>query len=1169
MVEVLAFDRLGPGHPRVEVTHRLEELGGDILLRDIDVGQFGAPEGRLVVYPSAPGSVGLRTDKDLFQNATVIKPGDRVGLVLRREFFNAQLAQSKGQLDIELTLKRFSPRNPDPPSKPLRLRVKIVSGSPPDVIAEVERTFAVSADVVDESDETVPIAVVGLRNAPARAPYEGAPVHLFVRTKSDGLSAALLPAASALLVRPYQHHGGAAEEAWVGLDHFTAIPLPLEKHPFLLEMGLPPAVLRDCLRAGGATGEGLGIGVSLTVSDQTGPAALQTEKTGAASKGATHELTLPVRFEGSPGDVFFFKVGNEQFRTILRSGSAPPTRTLARVHTARRRLSTGTELGLDPLIFDVSMLSIRSYWTVEPVATLVDHDAGKNVQKTLPPVILLGGPQPISVPLPEMAVELVTNGCHLEHAMLDVRFRLRNRDKEATADDREVLEMVVEIPVSVEGKLPAWLVCVDFGASAIAVAVARGEELYQMPARGGLLRPLPLGDWFRTIDNFHPEIVPTRQAASPSAASVLLPSYVGLSSSIKLRTMFDPVSYGDFEAMMEESVARRLEMLGCEYDVSVPYPSYDKLSDELGKIVFAIKRELVKGKDTLQMPSHVYALRSGVLERTTEIDIARLFGDCCRELGSSIVTRTLRYATQPERRDAAPELRAFQSGIENGSDDSIGLVLTHPFGMDAKQLSLYREAGRRFLGGLLGRPPEHAELGRIITVPEALAAARYGLFRLLNGARDQVGERATIICLDIGASTYDVTIIDAETRKSRASQPLPDWSIRGHFGILLGGTDLDAAIARRVIEIVNAAADTPEIASRFAIERNLKATNARIDTSGDRRLRRKQRNFLDALQRAKKDLTNRLLAQAGPYRWTNDFLVVEIGTAALPGSQGDDMAFAILMPESIPGKDEPPARLKIASEAAELACGRDAAGTPYVHLLISPEALRVRRTDHQPFARGSEEVSADEVTEVLGRRIPELAATVAAGFASTGPVWWIVTGRAALWAPIYANIAEIAASNDGRIAEKPYRPTEMKEAVLEGALRLAVEMHLPLMATNPPTIGIVTQSSEGGVPFQPFEGAAQRFDFPAGTPRELVRMLPGLQKIKDAEAMCDAFEAVGLQPWTVLERDIDRPGCARISVEWTRTSRGIEVTVTGDDKPETRRYYGPFREDRIYGQPIL
>jgi hypothetical protein len=440
---------------------------------------------------------------------------------------------------------------------------------------------------------------------------------------------------------------------------------------------------------------------------------------------------------------------------------------------------------------------------------------------------------------------------------------------------------------------------------------------------------------------------------------------------------------------------------------------------------------------------------------------------------------------------------------------------------------------------------------------------------LLHGARDQIGERVTIICLDIGASTYDVTIIDAETRKSRASQPLPDWSIRGHFGILLGGTDLDAAIARRVIEIVDAAADTPEIASRFSVERNLKATNARIDTGGDRRVRRKQRNFLDALQRAKKDLTDRLLARSGPYRWANDFLVMEIGTAALPGSQGDDRPFASLMPEFIPAKDEPPVRLKIVGEIAELTCGRDAAGTPYVNLLIPPESLSVRRTERQPFTRSSEEVSADEVTEVLGRRIPELTAAVAGGLASGAPVWWIVTGRAALWAPLYANIAEVAALNNGHIAEKPYRPTEMKEAVLEGALRLAVEMHLPLTATIPPTIGIVSQSREGGVPFQPFEGAAQHLDFPAGTPRELVRILPGLHEVKDAEAVCGAFEAVGLQPWTVLERNIDRPGCTRISVEWTRTSRGIEVAVTGDDKPESRRNYGPFREDRIYGQPIV
>src|SRR6185369_15505119 len=191
------------------------------------VGPFGAPEGRLVVYPSVAGSVGLRTENNLFQNATAIRPGDRVALVMGREFFNSQLDQSKGQFDLELTLKRFSPRTPDPPSKPLRLRVKVVTGSPPDVVADVERVLPVSADVIDESEETVSIAVIGLRNAPAPAPYDGAPVHLVVRADSDGLSAELQPAASTLLVRTYQQHGAA--EAWIGLDRFTGIPLPLDQ----------------------------------------------------------------------------------------------------------------------------------------------------------------------------------------------------------------------------------------------------------------------------------------------------------------------------------------------------------------------------------------------------------------------------------------------------------------------------------------------------------------------------------------------------------------------------------------------------------------------------------------------------------------------------------------------------------------------------------------------------------------------------------------------------------------------------------------------------------------------------------------------------------------------------------------------------------------------------
>src|SRR5471032_1672084 len=90
--------------------------------------------------------------------------------------------------------------------------------------------------------------------------------------------------------------------AWVGLDRFPAIPLPLDQEPVLLELGLPPAVLRDCLRAGSAANDRLGIPISAAVSANTGPNAVQTERAGAATRGAVHHLTLPLRFEGSPGD---------------------------------------------------------------------------------------------------------------------------------------------------------------------------------------------------------------------------------------------------------------------------------------------------------------------------------------------------------------------------------------------------------------------------------------------------------------------------------------------------------------------------------------------------------------------------------------------------------------------------------------------------------------------------------------------------------------------------------------------------------------------------------------------------------------------------------------------------------------------------------------------------
>ena len=1162
MSEVVLYERLDTDGSRIETKLPREQLAGDgqkaIVLGQINIGTFGGGQARFVVEaPDSGPAVKLRTSSGALESWLAVSSGQTVDLVARAGDLLHHLDPQTGEIKILRQCWRYI-GDAEPKPRTIDIRLQIFSGAPLDIVTDLPEEVIVEAGAVDEIDEPVAFARVRVRNTRREAQYRGPLVGLAVRGLEDNRTSRVAPLAQALLMRRADERSSGTAD-WVSVDGANPLPLPLENAgTAVLEYGLPVSALRAWLRTGASGSGNPAINLRLAVVSLAD---------GTEHKSHPLQLVIPIR--GTAGDVLLLKTGNETVRTVLRpQAEAHVKRLETRVRTAPRHIAT-REFGLEPVVFEVTVMSNEPSWLLEPEATLTDHDSGERESELLDSeMLLINVPRAVSISLPHLANRLDARGCRLEHATLQVRFKLYRGPLPSPpgGSPADVRGVVLSLDVSVDRKLPSWMVCVDFGASAIAIGVAPGRADQRGGGGPGLgpLTVLPLGDWLKAADPNHPEIVqprdelltPRAERDAPSGTSVLLPSYIGLSSALNLRNRFDPISYGDLAAALDDSASQRLELLDREYDLSLPYPSSRRLSEEFGKIVFALKRDLASHAPRARTMSEVDARRGKVLERTKDIDVARLFADCFHELGTFLVPRVLRHATRGSGRGPPGMLPRFLSDIETDLNDSVGVVVTHPFGLDAGQLAIYREAGRRFLAGLMGCLPGDPDLGKVVPVPEALAAARYGLFRLLAARPPQIRGKQRIVCLDIGASTYDVTIIDADTR---GSGPLPSWRILGHFGLLVGGADLDNAIAQRIIEIVEVAAEMPEVKALFLVETRLKPTNTQIDSADDPVLLRKQRNFLEALQRGKKHLADELFDAAGAYQWGEKRLRVEIGTNATPKSQDDDKPFACLLPQRFPQAGADPVHVVIADPPAELVYGRHRDGTPYVSLLIGPKAFESRAPLSWSDFPSGESADVGDLTDVLARRIPELAA---ASVSDANGVWWIVTGRAGLWPAIYAGIAGVARKHEGSILEKPFRPDEMKRAVLEGALRLAVETHLPLTTMTPPTLAIMTH--DGDQPdFQPLE-IEKPVSLSTGNRYALVRMLPGLDKVDDAEALRAAFQAAGLQPWSVLVQDIDKPKHKQISVERCATEQGDMVRVTADGvllgKP-----YGPFHEDRIYG----
>ena len=582
-----------------------------------------------------------------------------------------------------------------------------------------------------------------------------------------------------------------------------------------------------------------------------------------------------------------------------------------------------------------------------------------------------------------------------------------------------LLPVVLEEPAE-------WTLCVDIGTSSTAIWCG-------LIASSELQLPLPLGKWLETIDRTHAE----SSAVNGGGDGVLLPSNIGLSSSMNFRDRFDVLSLGDpsNSGDSEESVRNRLIALGRRYDISIPFPSTSDMGAYAAQIVFAPKRDLISDTNPALQPNAVLHLANGRAEPAGVIDRFELFTDYFDEISSYVLPRVLDWAAQ---RDPRGEYRAVLDKWLAG-DERLQLIVTHPSGLSDEKRGIYTDASKRFAerihSGFKWTNAAPAQVSGIQTVlvSESLAAARFGIEMLLARREEFEGPQPLVI-LDIGAGTFDVIVLTARI----AGRSLDGWDVHSHFGLSIGGMELDKALLTRVVDILGQA---ERVVSKLARDLPTSMEDlVRADTDADRLIGVR---LMQEFRAAKARLTKSLME------------MVESGRLDRYCWEGRHApAFSIKVGEIIGGRAEPhwPVQVTNASpdhidfdhphaalrlRSAERPRGGDGPERREVWLDLRPEALQPEDGYGDALAR---------ILRLLATEIPSVAGAAGRHYAKADtPARWIVTGRTALWAPLYDGIARVARDVFGGVMEAaPFSPRDMKVAVVHGARRIASEPHLDI-----------------------------------------------------------------------------------------------------------------------------
>jgi hypothetical protein len=570
--------------------------------------------------------------------------------------------------------------------------------------------------------------------------------------------------------------------------------------------------------------------------------------------------------------------------------------------------------------------------------------------------------------------------------------------------------VTVVLPCRVSRRPQGPLVSLDVGTSSIAAWAAAHA--------GAPLQALQLGSMLEKYDRQHDEI---------QSGGSLIPSHVGIcqNGNVQFHTRVQgfPFTLGDIRmtGVGPAATRRRLVFLDRSYDLSLPFSPRSEFHRSLASIVTEPKLVLASASATA--PS-LTALASD-----KDSDVQSFASDYIDEVMTLYVQRAV-YAL------GAPS-------VSDGNWDDPLLVLTIPSGAGPKVRERYRTAGRRSVarlkyGALASGNKLAGDLtGNVELIPESLAATRFAIDYLADRKPD---DTRLILTLDIGQGTYDCTAVLAFLQNGRPSR----WEVLSHFGIAVGGFELDRALRTRIVNIL----------------RELSLPNPNPDVAA--LLAESQINPPDRIPSGISSLVSqdddgtclRAVEIESRFRLAKIALADQMRAATKPGDtyawrSGVPLAFEI-------GCESRDTLGQMANNRRELSCSLFNGAARLIIPAHIPERQAVLHLWPSAFS-GSHpldrtDFGPDRILDHLGRRIPEVALGAAAKAflqqrQTTEPkvIEVVVTGRAALWPPLYARIAETVASfrSSDLKAEMarnfPFEASDMKRAVAEGAACLARE----------------------------------------------------------------------------------------------------------------------------------
>jgi len=593
-----------------------------------------------------------------------------------------------------------------------------------------------------------------------------------------------------------------------------------------------------------------------------------------------------------------------------------------------------------------------------------------------------------------------TSGANVLRGEITVALAISSADEPG----RAVAEAT--LPLRYSRRVHRLPICIDLGASATSI----WSGAPRAAGRATEIKPLALGTWLAAhVDPRHGEA-----ALQDAGAAPLIPSHVGLDSGNHLRADHAPHSLPDLGLIGADraSVARRLKAFGRRYDVSAPAPPAQLGGLQDGRRIDSLKHALTSGAVslTLGQPVHRYDAGTDRVVATNTVEIAPLVADVLDELVDLYVLRLGEDRLRVEDQAPPPVVPRILVSCPSGIGDEIA--------------SRYRAALELFTQRLERLFPGATSFAdTAVTVPEAVAAARY--VASLPDVRASVPDQseALLITLDIGGGTSDVALAMLRRDGDRLTH-----ATLATFGLPIGGDLVDDALTEIAATLIDRAMSGQDAHWQPAFA---EASLSRAIQREDAAAAAARRWLRDAVRQAKARLASRLMAKAqtddSRYRWDGE---------------ATDETFELVLAEAGGGSE--PVGLYVPQGEPVLA---DAASHRDWHLsLDGPDATGLRRLvlklPRAALESGASEASQrlTEIGAVLGGLLPRLARAASPNPARRPMVILVPTGRAALWPPIFEAIA--AEAEAGRAAfpfPRPFTPGAMKKAVIAGAAILGIE----------------------------------------------------------------------------------------------------------------------------------